>query len=109
MDAERIEAMSWQSILSIVAIVVSAAASWYARAAASEAKKGNDLSRLGALIALRTHYMELARSLDIDIKQLAGTQTQKELQKQFEALAQNVLEVTHEIQGYHEALTRHSA
>lgn len=101
--------MNWQSVLSIVAIIVSAAASWYARAATSEAKKGNDLSRLGALIALRSHYMELARSKAADIKEFEGTQTQKELQKQFEVLAQKLLEVTNEIQGYHDALTRHSA
>lgn len=101
--------MGWQSILSIIAIIVSAAASWYARSAVSEARRGNDLSRLSALITLRSHYMELARSLDADIKQFAGTEVQKELKKQFEILAQKVLEVTYEIQSYHDALTRHSA
>ena len=107
LGADGWKSMIWTSILSVIAIVVSVVAVRYARAAALEAKKGNDLSRLSALIALRSHYMELARSLDADIKQLAGTQTQKELQKQFEGLAQKVLEVTREIQGYHDALTRH--
>ena len=81
------KSMNWQSLLSITAIIVSAAASWYARDAASEARKGNDLGRLSALIALRSHYMELAHSLDADIKQLADTEMQKELQKQFDVLA----------------------
>lgn len=101
--------MTWQTVLAIIAIVISAIALWYARAATSEAKKGNDISRLNALIALRSHYLELARYHAANIKVLEGRSAKKEEEIELENLNQMLHEVSHEINEYHKALVHHSA
>ena len=45
--------------LAVLALLVSALAALYARWSAREAKKANDIGRLNALLALRTHYLAL--------------------------------------------------
>jgi hypothetical protein len=100
--------MTWQTVLAIIAIGISAIALWYARAATSEAKKGNDIIRLNALIALRSHYLELARCCAANIEVFEGRSAQKEERKELENLNQKLHEVSHGIDDYHEALVHRS-
>lgn len=101
--------MNWQTVLAIVAIVISAIAAWYARVATSEAKKGNELSRLNALVVLRSHYSELARYAADNVEALRGTSAQKFAQSELESLNQKLHEVTHEIAEYHGSLVHRRA
>jgi hypothetical protein len=49
--------MIWELLLAALALLVSCLAALYARWSAAEAKKANDIGRLNALLALRTHYL----------------------------------------------------
>ena len=51
--------MNWELSLAALALLASSLAALYARWSAKEAKKSNDIGRLNALLALRTHYLEL--------------------------------------------------
>ena len=51
--------MSWGLVLAALALLASGLAALYARWSAAEARKANDIGRLNALLALRTHYLAL--------------------------------------------------
>lgn len=101
--------MNWQAVLAILAVVISTVAAWYARIATTEAKKGNELSRLNGLIGLRSHYMELAHGTAENIKVLTGESTRESAQIALKILNQKLHEVSYEIDGYHDALVHRGA
>lgn len=49
----------WNLSLTALALLASCLAAMYAGWSAREAKKSNDIGRLNALLALRTHYLAL--------------------------------------------------
>ena len=51
--------VDWGLLLATLALLVSGLATFCARWSAAEAKKANDIGRLNALLALRTHYLWL--------------------------------------------------
>ena len=53
--------MNWKLSLSAMALLAASLAALYARWSAREAKRSNDIGRLNALLALRTHYLALMR------------------------------------------------
>src|SRR5690606_24544330 len=53
--------MNWELSLSAMALLAASLAALYARWSAREAKRSNDIGRLNALLALRTHYLALMR------------------------------------------------
>ena len=54
--------MNWELLLAGLALLASAFAALYARSSASEARKANDIGRLNALLALRSHYLSLLQN-----------------------------------------------
>ena len=53
--------MNLELLLAALALLASGLAALYARWSAGEARKANDIGRLNALLALRTHYLALLR------------------------------------------------
>lgn len=91
--------------LAVLALLVSALAALYARWSAREAKKANDIGRLNALLALRTHYLAL---MDHQVK-LAETMRGlpsglEATQRAYADLDDKLREVNREIDTYHSSL-----
>lgn len=51
--------MNWELSLAALAALAASLAAMYARWSVREAKRSNDIGRLNALLALRTHYLAL--------------------------------------------------
>lgn len=51
--------MTGEMLLALLALLISGLAALYARWSAREAKRANDIGRLNALLAMRSHYLAL--------------------------------------------------
>lgn len=96
--------MTWQTIVAIIALIVSGAAAWYARRAVHEAQESNRLSRLNALLALRTHYLELVDDNGRLAQALHGMVGGQMAEGAVANLNTKVRDVTREIDKYHNDL-----
>ena len=67
---------------------------------------GYKINRLNALIALRNHYLEIARHVNDNVKMLEGKSAQKFSQHELNDLDKKLREVTYEIDKYHIAIVR---
>lgn len=94
--------MSWELLLAVAAPVASVLAAWYARWSAAEAKKANDIGRLNALLALRTHYLALMQHQADLAKVLSSTPSGLQaVHGTYAALDTKLREVSREIDKCH--------
>jgi hypothetical protein len=97
--------MTWELFLAIVALLTSGLAALYARWSASEAKQANDIGRLNALLALRSHYLALMEHQAKLAQTLRGSPGG--LQSVQDAVADldgKLREVGRELDAYHSSL-----
>lgn len=94
--------MSWELLLASLALLASFLAALYARWSAAEAKKANDIGRLNALLALRTHYLALMQH-QTDLAQVLRNSPGglKAAQNTYADLDTRLREVSHEIDKQH--------
>lgn len=95
--------------ITLLAILISILAALYARSSAAEAKKANNIGRLNALVALRTHYLALSQ-YQVELAKIlsvipSGAQAAFE---SFENLDGKLRQVNAEIDRYHAVLVRGS-
>ena len=93
--------------LAVLALLVSGLAALYARWSAREARRANDIGRLNALLAMRSHYLALmehqARLADM-LKELpSGLEAAR---KAYADLDDKLRDVNREIDTYHASLVR---
>jgi hypothetical protein len=97
--------MTVEMSLAILALLISGLAALYSRWSAREARKANDIGRLNALLALRSHYLALmdhqARLADTLRGLPSGLIA---AQKAYTDLDGKLREVSHEIDAYHISL-----
>lgn len=97
--------MTGEMTLAILALLVSGLAALYARWSVREAKKANDLGRLNALLALRTHYLALMEHQAKLAEVLRNIPSgQKAVQDTYGELDSKLREVSREIDAYHVAV-----
>ncbi len=88
--------------MAVLALIFSVAAVLYARQAAHEAEKANDLGRLNALLALRTHYLAMMehqeKLAELFNNSPGGLQATQEA---YATLDRKLREVSFEIDTYH--------
>jgi hypothetical protein len=94
--------VTWGNALAILALVVSGAAAWFARRSAYEAVRANNLSRLNALLALRSHYLAQIEYQGKLLESLANLPAGlNAAQEACADLDTKIRAVTREIDGYH--------
>lgn len=94
--------MNWELSLAALALLSSSLAALYARWSAKEAKKSNDIGRLNALLALRTHYLALMQHQSELAKILNNSPAGlKAVQNAYADLDTKLREVSREIDKQH--------
>jgi hypothetical protein len=99
--------VTWELVTAVLALIVSVGAVLYARLAVRAAEKGNDISRLNALLALRTHYLAMLEhqgkltEMFNDYKLSGGLQAAQEA---YASLDTKLRDVSREIDSYHASL-----
>jgi len=98
--------MTVEMALAIAALLISALAALYSRRSVREAKNANDMGRLNALLALRSHYLALlehqARLAEALKNPPSGLQA---AQANYAELDSKLREVSREVDTYHAKLT----
>ncbi len=88
--------------IAIIAILISGLSALYARWSVREARKANDIGRLNALLAFRSHYLDLikhqAELAEILKNSDSGMQSALEM---YGTLNGKLREVNKEIDAYH--------
>ncbi|WP_213865634.1 hypothetical protein [Vibrio crassostreae] len=74
----------------------------YALWSAKEAMKANDIGRLNALLAIRTHYLELMAKKGLIAQQLEGMRGAERAYEAYADLDLKLREVNKAIDEYHE-------
>lgn len=94
--------MNWELLLAALALLASGLAALYARWSAAEAKRANDIGRLNALLALRTHYLSLIQH-QADLAQVLSNSPSglQAIQRTYADLDTKLREVSHEIDKQH--------
>ena len=86
----------------LIALLISVLAAIYARRSADEAMRANDIGRLNALLALRTHYLALSQNQIELAKTLSNVPSGLQPAYQsFADLDEKLREVSREIDVYH--------
>ncbi len=97
--------MDWELFLAAVALLASGLAALYARWSANEAKAANDIGRLNALLALRSHYLALAEHEAKLVHTLGGSPSGLQAARSaFAELDSRLREVGRELDRYHAKL-----
>jgi hypothetical protein len=99
--------VTWELVIAVLALLVSVGAVLYARQSAHAAGRANDLSRLNALLALRSHYLamlahqEKLADMFKDYNLSGGLQA---AQDAYVSLDTKLREVSQEIDSYHTSI-----
>ncbi len=94
--------MNWELFLAAIGILESGMDALYARWSAAEAKRANNIGRLNALLALRTHYLALMQHQADLAKVLSGSPAGLQaVQNTAADLDTKLREVSREIDKHH--------
>lgn len=90
----------------LVSMLIAMLSVIYARRSVNQARHANDIGRLNALLALRTHYLELmARQAEL-AKELQGTSGENKANNAYADLDTELREVNQTIRRYHRTVTK---
>ncbi|MEG0010259.1 MAG: hypothetical protein RR721_19310 [Aeromonas sp.] len=88
--------------VTMIAVFIAACSALYARSAAKEAKRANDIGRLNALLSLRQHYLELMRHQEAMAELLESSSSgMKAVRDTYADLDSKLRQVTAELDLYH--------
>lgn len=99
--------IDWQVVIAVLALLASGLAAVYSRRSVGEARKANDIGRLNALLALRSHYLELMQHQEKLAQLLNGSsEGLKAAHSAYADLDSKLGEVNREIEKQHAAVIR---
>lgn len=95
------------AVVTVIAVLIAAYSALYARCAAKEAKRANDIGRLNALLSLRQHYLELMRYQEVMAKLLESSPSgMKSVSDTYTDLDSKLRQVTAELDLYHSKVVK---
>ncbi len=94
--------MTWGNALSVLALVVSVAAAYFAHRAAQAAERANHFGRLNALFDLQAHYQAQLKQRGEFASSLPGTVGGRAAEQSAADFDTKIREVAREIDKYHD-------